>query len=111
MKSYTTDSGGIQGRQKRAHFQACIWIAALDEEPLNLDPVKFGWFKDDLAKSLCAVPLPQDIPLAPAELLKTIQCMCSSISLAHLSDVDVYLVSFLAPYFANAVGLTVAVIK
>ena len=63
---------------KRAHFQACIWKAALDEEPPSLDPLKFGWVKDDLAKSLCAVPLPQDIPLAPAEVLKTIQCMCSS---------------------------------
>ena len=45
---------------KRAHFQACIWKAALDEESPNLDPLKFGWVKDDLAKSLCAVPLPQD---------------------------------------------------
>ena len=63
---------------KRAHFQACIWKAALDEEPPNLDPVKFGWVKDDFAKSLCAVPLPQDVPLAPAELLEMIQCMCNS---------------------------------
>ena len=63
---------------KRAHFRACIWKAALDEEPPNLDLLKFGWVKDDLAKSLCAVPLPQDVPLEPAELLNTIQCMGSS---------------------------------
>ena len=37
---------------KRAHFQACIRKAVLDEEPPNLDPLKFGWVKDDLAKSL-----------------------------------------------------------
>ena len=43
---------------KRAHFQACIWKAALDKESPNFDPLKFGWVKDDLAKSLCAVPLP-----------------------------------------------------
>ena len=30
---------------KRAHFQACIWKAALDEEPPNIDPLKFGWVK------------------------------------------------------------------
>ena len=77
-ESYTTNSGDVQGKHKDTHFQACIWKAALDEEPPNLDPLKFGWVKDDLAKSLCAVPLPQDVPLAPAELLKTIQCMCSS---------------------------------
>ena len=63
---------------KRAHFQACIWKAALDKEPPNLYPLKFGWVKDDLAKSLCAVPLPQDVPLALAEVLKMIQCTCSS---------------------------------
>ena len=50
----------------------------MDEEPPNLDPLKFGWVKDDLDKSLCAVPLPQDVPLAPAEVLKMIQCTCSS---------------------------------
>ena len=33
------------------------------------------------------------------------------ISLAHLSDVEVYLVSFFVPCFANVEGLTVAVIK
>ena len=50
----------------------------MDEEPPNLDPLKFGCVKDDLAKSLSAVLLPQDVPLAPAELFKTIQCMCRS---------------------------------
>ena len=44
----------------------------------NLDPLKFGWVKDDSAKSLGAIPLPQDVPLAPAEMLKTILCTCSS---------------------------------
>ena len=77
-ESYTTDSGGIQGKYKEDSLSGMHRKAALDKEPPNFDPLKFGWFKDDLAKSLCAVPLPQDVPLAPAELLKTIQCMCSS---------------------------------
>ena len=63
---------------KRVHFQACIWKAALDEGPPNQDSLKFGCIKDDLAMSLCAVPLPQDVPLEPAELLKMIQCICKS---------------------------------
>ena len=57
------------------------------------NPLTFGWNKDDHGKSLGAVPLPQDVPLATAEL-KMIQCMCSR---ARLSDVDVQLVSFQAP--------------
>ena len=88
----------------KTHFQACIWKAALDEEPPNLDPLKFGWVKDDSAKSLGAIPLPQNVPLAPAEVLKTIQFTCSS---DHLSDVDVLQFTFLAPYSANVVGLKV----
>ena len=78
LKAIPPTLDAFQGNIKRPHFQACIWKAALDEEPPNLDPLKFGWVKDDLAKSLSAVLLPQDVPLAPAELFKTIQCMCRS---------------------------------
>ena len=102
MESYTTDSGGVQEDIKRDHFQACIGKAIpptleafkedimrdhfqacigkadLDEEPTNLDPLKFRWVKEDFAKFPCSVPVPQDFPLVPAELLKTIQFMCSS---------------------------------
>ena len=77
LKAIPTTLEAFKENINRVHFQACIWKIALDEEPPNLDPSKFGWVKDDLAKSLCAVPLPQDVPLAPAELLKTIQCMYS----------------------------------
>ena len=68
----------------KTYFQACIWKAALDEEPPNLDLLKFGWVKDDIAKSLGAILLPQDVPLAPAEVLKTIQCTYSSQSSSSL---------------------------
>ena len=94
-----------------AHFQACIWKAALDDEPPNLDPLKFGWVKDDLVKSLSAVLVPQDVHLHQQNYSKRSSACVAVISLFGLSDVDVYLVSFLAPYFANVVGLTVAVIK
>ncbi len=78
LKTIPPISQSFKENTKRAHFQACIWKAALDEEPPNLDPLKFGWVKDDSSKSLRAIPLPQDVPLAPPEVLKTIQCTCSS---------------------------------
>ena len=31
---------------KRAHFQCAIWRRALQEPP-NVDPTKYGWFKDE----------------------------------------------------------------
>ena len=76
----------------RRNFQECIWKSALDEEPPNLHSLKFGWVKDDRTTSLGAIPLPQNIPLAPAEVLITIQCTCSS----DASDVDVPKFSFLS---------------
>ena len=95
LKAIPPTNEAFKENSKRAHFQACIWKAALDEEPPNLDPLKFGWVKDDRAKSLGAIPLPLGVPLAPAEVFKTIQCTCSS---DQLSDVDVFQFSFLAPY-------------
>ena len=78
VKTIPPTNEAFKENSMRAHFQACICKAALDEEPPNLEPLKFGWVKDDSAKSLGAIPLPQDISLAPAEVLKTIQCTCSS---------------------------------
>ena len=83
----------------------------MDDEPPNLDPLKFGWVKDDLAKSLSAVLVPQDVHLHQQNYSKRSSACVVVISLSGLSDVDVYLVRFLALYFANVVGLTVAVIK
>ncbi len=64
-------SQSFKENTKRAHFQACIWKAALDEEPPKLDPLKFGWVKDDSSKSLSAIPLPMCI--SSASLLSVLQ--------------------------------------
>ena len=91
-ESYTTDSRGVQGKHMEGalsgtHMESCFGPGASKPRP-----IKFGWVKDDLAKSLCAVPLPQGVPLAPAELLKMIQCMyssdqpCSSLRCGYVSD-------------------------
>ena len=77
LKAIPRTNEAFKEHSKRAHFQAC-WKVTLDEELPNLDPLKFGWVKDDSSKSLGAIPLPQDVPLAPAEVFKTIQCTCSS---------------------------------
>ena len=63
---------------KRAHFQTCIWKSSMEPDPPNLDPTKFGWRKDKLAKLLTPVTLPADTLLAPASVLKLICCGCAS---------------------------------
>ena len=112
LKAIPPTNEAFKENSKRAHFQACIWKAALDEEPPNLDPLKFGWIKDNSAKSLGAIPLPQDVPLVPAEKCsKPPSAHAIVINLAHLSDVDVLQFNFLAPYAANVVGLTGVLIE
>ena len=77
-ESKTTDSGGIHGKHNEGslsgmHMESCFGRGASKPQPIKIWVVK-----DDLAKSLCAVLLPKDVPLAPVEVLKTIQCTCSS---------------------------------
>jgi len=78
LKAIPLTNEAFKKKSRRAHFQACIWKAAVDEEPPNIDPLKFGWVKDNSAKSISVIPLWQDIPLTLAEVLKTIQYSCSS---------------------------------
>ena len=50
---------------KRAHFQCAIWRRAL-EDPPNLDPTVYGWFKNVETKSLQPVMLlPSRLSAAP----------------------------------------------
>ena len=49
-------SEAFQENVKRAHFQCAVWRRALQEPP-DLDPRKFGWFKDEETKFLSPVML------------------------------------------------------
>ena len=61
---------------KRAHFQCPFWLHALCTDPPLLDPVEYGWSKDDVNKSLVPVMLPGDVESFPPEVLKMIACNC-----------------------------------
>ena len=63
---------------KRAHLQSCTWKHAVDSDPPRVDPVKFGWIKDERSKTLVPVMLPKNVPLAPEDVLKLIKCSCES---------------------------------
>ncbi len=66
-------SEAFEENVKRAHFQCAIWRAF--EEPPNLDPTEYGWFK---AKSLQPVMLPPSRLSAPDYILKLVCCSCAS---------------------------------
>ena len=68
----------LMEKLKRAHFQICIRIHALDLNVPDLDPVQYGWTKDKATKSLAAVHVPQNIDLALSYIQDLIKCSCSS---------------------------------
>ena len=72
-----TDAAFVENL-KRAHLQICIWKHALDLNAPDLDPVQYGWKKDENTKSLVAVTVPSDTELAPSYIQELIKCSCSS---------------------------------
>ncbi|KAG0714834.1 hypothetical protein GWK47_013366 [Chionoecetes opilio] len=74
--SYTSEA--FVENVKRAHFQACIWRSALTGEAPDMDPLENGWVSDDDFGVLMPVTLPSQTEIAPAAVMKLIQCGCSS---------------------------------
>ena len=65
---------------KRAHFQACIWKAALQQDPPELDPLEFGWASEGPSGAYCPVSLPSKGEVTPSDILKLVNCRCSSVT-------------------------------
>ena len=63
---------------KRAHFQIYICKHALDLNVPDLDPVQYGWTKDEDTKSLAAVHVPSNTDLDLSYIQELIKCSCSS---------------------------------
>ena len=63
---------------KRAHYQACLWKAALQPDPPALAYSDFGWRPDHDSQILLPVPLPPDTMAAPERVLNLLCCSCQS---------------------------------
>ncbi|KAG0709990.1 hypothetical protein GWK47_023734 [Chionoecetes opilio] len=78
LKTLPPTSEAFVENVKRAHFQACIWRSALTGEAPDMDPLENGWVSDDDFGVLMPVTLPPQTQIAPAAVMKLIQCGCSS---------------------------------
>ncbi|KAG0726917.1 hypothetical protein GWK47_004152 [Chionoecetes opilio] len=78
LKTLPLTSEAFVENVKRAHFQACIWRSALTGEAPDMDPLENGWVSDDDFSVLMPVTLPPQTEIAPAAVMKLIQCGCSS---------------------------------
>ena len=60
----------------RAHLQVAIWKQALELNPPNVDHLTHGWTRHDGSTSLTPTTVPDNVPLAPDDILKIIKCSC-----------------------------------
>lgn len=75
---------------KRAHFQASIWRSVTKPELTTLDPVEYGWSKDEANKSLVPVAVPEGIAYAPEYILKLVKCGCTKLTPCKSSKCSCY---------------------
>ena len=61
-----------------AHLQVTIWRHALKPNPPHMDPLSFGWVKDEGSTSLVPRTVAENVALAPDAILNMIKCSCDS---------------------------------
>ena len=66
LKSFPPTPEAFEQTVKRAHYQVCVWNAALQNDPPDLSPTCYGLGKDKATKSL--VP----------DVLRLRRCCCAS---------------------------------
>lgn len=62
----------------RAHLQVAVWKNAIDRHPPNMDPLVHGWKRCDGLPSMAPTTVPDNVPVAPDDILKMIKCSCES---------------------------------
>ena len=62
----------------RAHHQLSNWYAAMEIDPPNMNPVKYGYEADHINKLLIPRPLPEGAKAAPDEIIDKIKCGCAA---------------------------------
>lgn len=67
LKSLPPTTASFVENVKHAHLQTCIWKAALDQDPPNMDPTDYGWCRDEPTRSIQPITLPPEVPTAPAD--------------------------------------------
>ena len=69
VKSLPPTVEAFRENVKMAHFQACIWKAALQQYPPELDPIEFGWASKGPSGAYCPVSLPSKVEVSTSDIL------------------------------------------
>jgi len=89
---------------KRAHSQCCIWKSAMDQSPPQLNPLKYGWFRDDTRKSLEPVMLPDNVTIAPDSVLQMIRCGSLQQTKCSIARCECFVLKFSCTIFCGCNG-------
>ena len=65
---------------KRSHLQTVTWKAALSLGPPALDPIEYGYVRYEPSKTLLPTTVPDDVTLAPDEIVSLMKCNCEGAS-------------------------------
>ena len=78
LQSLSPTNEAFTEKVARAHLQVAIWKQTLEFNPSNVDPLTHGWTRHDGSTSLTPTTIPDNVPLAPDDILKMIKCSCDS---------------------------------
>ncbi|XP_078661436.1 uncharacterized protein LOC144905583 [Branchiostoma floridae x Branchiostoma belcheri] len=78
LRSLPPSTEAFEENVRRAHIQTAIWKYATSYEPPALDPVQFGWERDERSRCLVPVTVQPDVTVAPPEVLEMVRCGCAT---------------------------------
>lgn len=67
---------GFEANFLRAHLQTSIWLSSRNSEPPVMNPINFGWKKDN--NELVPIYTVNSDKLIPIEVMNILKCGCSS---------------------------------
>ena len=70
LKSLPPTGKAFKENVARAYLQFTIWKHAHDPHHPALDPLEHGWMRDEYTNTLAPITVPQDVPLAPDDILR-----------------------------------------
>ncbi|KAJ4918215.1 hypothetical protein JOQ06_000075 [Pogonophryne albipinna] len=88
----------------RGHLQVAIWRQAIQPNPPLMDPLNYGWSKDEGSSSLYPTIAAENVAFAPEELLKVIKCSCDSAVPCKTKRCGCYLAGMACTSFCKCEG-------
>ena len=79
LKSLPPTDEALELNIKRSHYAAVMWRHCVSGQPPQMDPCSFGWELEEDGVKLRPRMLPNDVKIAPDDVLKMVRCSCAVI--------------------------------